>query len=108
MPDFVFRNDHWVSAPVTTDSYGQIAYNAMALDKGYLLRQGGNSLDDIERALWQDEALILYASLSDETAEGHAYIFETPDGHVMSFETEAAFEEAVSAHKKMVAHSEGE
>ena len=97
MPDFAYRNDHWVSAPVTTDAGGRAAFNVMALDKGYLLRQGGNSFDDIETSMWKMEATILYAALSDETAEGEAYIFEAQDGKIVSFASKEEFDAAVKA-----------
>ena len=44
MPDFAYRNDHWVCAPITTDRQGRTVFNVMALDKGYLLRDGGGTL----------------------------------------------------------------
>ncbi|MEC9464962.1 MAG: hypothetical protein VX834_04205 [Myxococcota bacterium] len=101
MPDFAYRNDHWVSAPVTTDAQGRAAFNVMALDKGYLLRQGGNSFDDIETAMWKTEATILYAALTDETAAGEAYIFETQDGKIISFDSKTDFDAAVKADMEL-------
>jgi hypothetical protein len=106
MPDFVFRNDHWVSAPVTTDVAGRTAFNAKALNKGYLLREGGGSYDDVETTLWRMEATVLYASLTDETAADHAYIFETSAGNVVSFANKADFNAAVTADKALRASGE--
>ena len=73
----------------------------MALDKGYLLRDGGGSFDDIETAMWKTEATILYAALSDETAEGEAYIFEAQDGKIVSFATKDEFDAAVKADMEL-------
>ena len=101
MPDFAFRNDHWVAAPITTDSRGRTAFNVMALNKGYLIRQGGNSIDDIETALWKTEAALLYASLTEATPKDHAYILETADGTFLSFENKSDFDKAVAAHKQI-------
>ena len=101
MPDFAYRNDHWVAAPITTDSRGRTAFNVMALNKGYLIRQGGNSIDDIETALWKTEAALLYASLTEATPKDHAYILETADGTFLSFENKTDFDKAVAAHKKI-------
>lgn len=101
MPDFAYRNDHWESAPVTTDSSGRTAFNVMALNKGYLLNQGGNSFDDIVTDMWGTQATLLYASLTDETPAGQAYIFETQDGKIISFENEGDFKSAVDADTKL-------
>ena len=101
MPDFAYRNDHWVSAPVTTDVYGAPAYNIQGLNEGYLVREGGTSFDDVETSMWKRMATVLYASLSSETPEGHAYIFETAKGKVISFENKADFDAAVEADRKV-------
>ena len=101
MPDFAYRNDHWVSAPVTTDVYGAPAYNIQGLNEGYLVREGGTSFDDVETSMWKRMATVLYASLSNETPEGHAYIFETSEGKVISFENKADFDAAVEADRKV-------
>jgi hypothetical protein len=101
MPDFAYRQDHWTAAPITTDSQGATAYNVMALSKGYLLRQGGNSISDVETKLWEQEAALLFASLSNETAEGHAYIFQKGDGSLVSFADKASFHKAVEADKAL-------
>ncbi len=108
MPDFAYRNDHWESAPVTTDRQGRAAFNVMALNKGYLLSQGGNSFDDIVTDMWHTQATLLYASLSDETPEGQAYIFETQDGKVISFANKADFDAAVEADKSLRQSEAGE
>jgi hypothetical protein len=108
MPDFAYRNDHWESAPVTTDRQGRAAFNVMALNKGYLLSQGGNSFDDIVTDLWHTQATLLYASLSDETPEGHAYIFQTQDGKIISFDTKEDFNAAVEADKSLRKSEAGE
>ena len=101
MPDFAFRQDHWTAAPVTSDNRGGAAYNVMALSKGYLLRQGGKSISDVETELWQQEAALLFASLSDETAEGHAYVFQKTDGSIVSFADKSSFHKAVEADKAL-------
>ena len=101
MPDFAYRNDHWVSAPVTTDVYGAAAYNIQGLNEGYLVREGGTSFDDVETSMWKRMATVLYASLSNETPEGHAYIFEATDGKIISFENRADFDAAVEADRKL-------
>jgi hypothetical protein len=101
MPDFAFRQDHWTAAPVTTDTSGATAYNVKALQKGYLLREGGKSITDIETELWQQEAALLFSSLSDKTAEGHAYIFQKTDGSIVSFADQASFQAAVDADKAL-------
>jgi len=101
MPDFAYRNDHWESAPVTTDSQGRTAFNVMALDKGYLLSEGGNSFDDIVTDMWHTQATLLYASLSDETPEGQAFIFQTQDGKIISFNSQEDFNAAVEADKSL-------
>ena len=101
MPDFAFRQDHWTAAPITTDTSGGTAYNVMALDKGYLLRQGGGSLSDVETELWQQEAAILFSSLSDKTADGHAYVFQKSDGRIVSFSDKADFDAAVKSDKAL-------
>ena len=101
MPDFAYRQDHWTAAPVTSDNRGGTAYNVMALSKGYLLRQGGNSISDVETKLWEQEAALLFASLSDDTAEGHAYVFQKTDGSIISFADKASFHKAVEADKAL-------
>jgi hypothetical protein len=51
--------------------------------------------------MWKRMATVLYASLSSETPEGHAYIFETAKGKVISFENKADFDAAVEADRKV-------
>ena len=51
--------------------------------------------------MWKRMATVLYASLSNETPEGHAYIFETSEGKVISFENKADFDAAVEADRKV-------
>ena len=101
MPDFAYRNEHWVCAPVTTDVRGRAAFNISAMNKGYLMSEDGRGFGDVQTGMWERMATVLYGALTDETAEGHAYLFEKLDGSIVSFESKDAFEEAVEADKKM-------
>ena len=56
---------------------------------------------DVETKLWEQEAALLFASLSNETAEGHAYIFQKGDGSLVSFADKASFHKAVEADKAL-------
>jgi hypothetical protein len=101
LPDFAFRKERWVSAPVTTDVNGQTAINVNALRKGYLLPQDGESFADVVTDLWKVQSAILYAGLSPDTAEEGVFLMETQDGEFISFNDKADFEAAVEADKRL-------
>ncbi|MEE8410119.1 MAG: hypothetical protein V3T05_10970 [Myxococcota bacterium] len=97
MPDFAYRQDHWVCAPVTLDANGDVAYNVAGATAGYLTNKARNLITD----LWQRQAAILYSSLSDATAENKAYVFENQEGHLVSFADSETFDAAVAADMKV-------
>lgn len=98
MPDFAFRNEHWVCAPVAMDIRGEAALNLRALTEGY-----GTDVErkSIVATLWERQAIALYASLSEETARHRAFIFEEGDGRLLSFPDRASFEAAVEADQAL-------
>ncbi len=55
----------------------------------------------ITTALWQRQAAVLFASLTDKTAPDQAFVFEKTDGGLVSFDTEASFQEAIDANKAL-------
>jgi hypothetical protein len=93
MPDFAFRNEKWVCAPVAVDDNGTAAFNVMARRQGYLTDKDGN----IVPALWRRQAEILFASISEKTADGNAYIFADAKGQLFTFANQADFDAAVQA-----------
>jgi hypothetical protein len=95
MPDFAFRNEHWVCAPVALDKTGNVAYNISALNAGYLTDK---TRAKIVPGLWEKQAAILFAALSDKTAPAGAYVFETTEGHLVSFDSKAEFDLAIAAN----------
>jgi hypothetical protein len=94
MPDFAYRNEHWICAPVATDTRGNAAYNVQALEAGYLTdKQRERIIPD----LWRRQAAICYASLGAPGGGETVYLFEQRDGELLVFPDEAAFRAAVAA-----------
>jgi hypothetical protein len=96
MPDFAFRNELWICAPVCTDVRGETAYNVSALQAGYLTDKARERL---VTDLWAREAAILYASLAAPAGGDTVYLIETDDGKLHAFAERASFDAAIKAHK---------
>jgi len=94
MPDFAFRNEHWVCAPATTDVHGTPAVNLSALQGGYLLDKAG---DKIVPHLWQRLATLLYASLSAPPGSTPVRLLEAADGTLSTFTDADAWKAATSS-----------
>jgi hypothetical protein len=101
MPDFAFHQNRIEAAPISTSLWGAPVYNVNALKKGYLFREGETELEGVETALWQRQAAVLFASLTDKTAPDQAFVFEKTDGGLVSFDTEDSFQEAIDANKAL-------
>ena len=93
MPDFVFRNEHWVCAPAAPDLTGSLAYNAQALQAGFLTDK---ARERVVPELWRRLGALVYASLL-QPGTGPVYLFEQEDGTLVTFEDKASFEAAVQA-----------
>jgi outer membrane protein assembly factor BamB len=94
MPDFAYRNEYWVCAPVTTDLRGEVAYNASALGAGYLTdKQRRQLVPD----LWRRQAALCYASLAAPGGGDTVYAFERSDGEIFVFADAAALQAAIDA-----------
>ncbi len=100
MPDFAFRNEHWVCAPAAADERGTPAYNASALQNGYLLDKGGSR---VVTGLWRRLAGLVYASLSAGTGSEPVRVFEMRDGALRVFADAASFQAAIAADRRPVA-----
>lgn len=91
MPDFAFRNEHWVCAPATTDQRGTPSFNLAALQGGYLLDKSG---EYIVSGLWHRLATIVYASLSSPKSTEPVRLYEAADGTLSIYDDAAAWAEA--------------
>ncbi len=97
MPDFAYRNEHWICAPVTPDTRGNTALNVQALEAGYLTdKQRQRLVTD----LWRRQAAICYASLAAPGGGDTVYAFEKADGEILIFPDEAAFQAAIDADRR--------
>lgn len=96
MPDFGFRNQHWVCAPTAADDHGTPAYNASALAGGYLLDKAGAK---VVTGLWRRLATLVYASLSAGPGPEPVRVFETRDGELRLFADAASFQAAMAADR---------
>ncbi len=96
MPDFAFRNEHWVCAPGTTDEHGAVAYNASALESGYLLDKAGTK---VVSGLWRRLAALVYASLSADPGAEPVRVIETRGGELHVFADAASFQAAIAADR---------
>jgi hypothetical protein len=94
MPDFAFRQEHWVCAPAAADTQGRMAINVQALRAGYLTDK---SYEKIIPELWRRQATLLYASLTAESER--AFVFETAEGELIAFRDQASFEAAIAANR---------
>jgi PAS domain-containing protein len=97
MPDFAFRNEYWVCAPATNDTRGNIAFNAHALEAGYLTDKARKRLLP---DLWRRQAAICYASLGAPGGGDTVFVFEQADGDLLVFPDAAAFHAAVAADRR--------
>jgi hypothetical protein len=93
MPDFVFRNEHWVCAPAAPDLNGNPAYNAQALAAGFLTDK---AREQVVPDLWRRLGALVYGSLS-QPGTGPVYLFENEDGTLVAFEDKGSFESVVQA-----------
>ncbi|HVV87094.1 MAG TPA: hypothetical protein VHE35_28840 [Kofleriaceae bacterium] len=96
MPDFAFRNEHWVCGPGATDEHGTAAYNASAMDDGYLLDKSGNR---VVTGLWRRLAALVYASLSAGPGTEPVRVFETREGELRVFADGPSFQAAIAADR---------
>jgi hypothetical protein len=97
MPDFAYRNEYWVCAPVTTDTRGNTAYNVQALEAGFLTdKQRERLVTD----LWRREAALCYASLAAPGGGDTVYAVEQADGELLVFPDAASFRAAVNADRR--------
>lgn len=94
MPDFAYRNEYWVCAPVVADSRGNAAYNVHALEAGFLTDK---QRDRLVTELWRREAAICYASLAAPGGGDTVYLFEGSDGALIVYPDAASFQAAVAA-----------
>jgi hypothetical protein len=96
MADFAYRNERWVCAPATSDEQGTPAYNASALEGGYLVDKGRSK---VIAALWRRLATLVYASLSAPAGAEPVRLFETRDGELRAFAHAASFQAAIAADR---------
>jgi hypothetical protein len=96
MPDFAFRNEHWVCAPAAAAEDGTPAYNASALDGGYLVDK---SRKKVVSGLWRRLATLVYASLSAGPGAEPVRLFETREGELLLFTDGASFQAAIVADR---------
>jgi hypothetical protein len=97
MPDFAYRNEHWVCAPVTTDQRGEVAQDWWALQAGYLTDP---QRQRIVPDLWRRQAAICYASLAAPGGGNMVYAFEAEGGEISVFPDDASFKAAVDADRR--------
>jgi hypothetical protein len=93
MPDFAYRNEHWVCAPAAPDLNGTLAYNTHALESGFLTDK---ARERIVPEVWRRLGALVYTSLS-RPGEGPVYLFEQEDGTLIAFDDAASFEAAIQA-----------
>ncbi len=98
MPDFAYRNDKMVAAPATTDSRGNEVLNSQAYEAGYMT---DTAREILNTSLWESQAQLLFASLSDKTGGDEARVFIDEKGHMLSFANDADFQAAVDADKQL-------
>ena len=97
MPDFAFRNERWICAPVAADSRGEAAINVHALEAGFLTDKPRARL---VTELWRRQAAICYASLGAPGGGDTVYVFEAADGELIVYPDEAAFRAAIAAARR--------
>ncbi|MBI4511767.1 MAG: hypothetical protein HY698_19190 [Deltaproteobacteria bacterium] len=97
MPDFAYRNEHWVCAGVVADANGKPAYNVQALEGGYLTDKGRERL---VLDLWRRAGALLHASLAAPGGD-RVYVFETEQGDLLAFPDEVTFTAAVATDQAL-------
>ena len=97
MPDFAYRNEYWVCAPVTADPRGAAAFNVQALQAGYLTDK---QREKLVIDLWRRQAVICYASLAAPGTDDTVWAFEKADGELLIFADHRSFEAAVEADRR--------
>ncbi|MBL8624206.1 MAG: hypothetical protein JNK64_23070 [Myxococcales bacterium] len=94
MPDFAFRNERWVCAPVAPDARGAMAVNLAALNGGYLLDKGGERL---VTGLWRRLGTLLYVALSAGPGAEPVRLHEAVDGTLTIVDDAAAWARLTAA-----------
>lgn len=93
MPDFAFRNERWVSAPLAPDTGGGAAVNLGALVGGYLTDKAGERL---VTDLWRRLGALLYVALSAGPGSEPVRLYEDADGGLRIFDDAAAWARAIA------------
>jgi hypothetical protein len=94
MPDFAFRNERWICAPVAPDRSGAQAVNLAALAGGYLLDARGERL---VTGLWRRLGNLLYASLTAGPGAEPVRLHEAADGTLTIVDDAAAWQRIIAA-----------
>lgn len=94
MPDFAFRNERWICAPVAPDRSGAQAVNLAALAGGYLLDARGERL---VTGLWRRLGNLLYASLTAGPGAEPVRLHEAVDGALTIVDDAAAWQRIIAA-----------
>jgi len=91
MPDFAFRNETWVCAPMAPDASGAAAINLGALAGGYLTDKAGERMIT---AMWRRLGALLYVSLSAGRGTEPVRLYEDADGGLRIFDDADAWARA--------------
>ena len=89
-PDFVFRPEKTVSAPLVRAENGSVLYNSAAYERGFLVGEDGK-ISDESLAFFRYASDVLYASLVDPTKDNQ-FVIVDDQGDLFFYDTKEAYE----------------
>ena len=96
-PDFVFRPEKTVSAPLVRAENGSVLYNSAAYERGFLVGEDGK-ISDESLAFFRYASDVLYASLVDPTKDNQ-FVIVDDQGDLFFYDTKEAYEADVAKLK---------
>jgi len=96
-PDFVFRPEKTVTAPLVRDDNGRVLYNSAAHERGFLVGEDGK-ISDESLSFFRYASDVLYASLVDPTKDNQ-FVIVDDKGDLFFYESKEAYEADVATLK---------
>ncbi|MBT6177145.1 MAG: hypothetical protein HOI23_07840 [Deltaproteobacteria bacterium] len=96
-PDFVFRPEKTVTAPLVRAENGSVLYNSAAYERGFLVGEDGK-ISDESLSFFRYASDVLYASLVDP-AKDNQFVIMDDQGEMYFYDTKEAYEADVAKLK---------
>lgn len=96
-PDFVYRPEKSVTAPLVRADNGQVLFNSSAYERGFLVGENGK-ISDESLAFFRYSSDVLYASLADPEKENQ-FVIVDDKGDLYFYDSKEAYQADVAELK---------